>query len=328
MKKIGILGAGQMGAGIAYLLGNGKKNLTVNLWDRTPEVLSVVLSSGESPHLPGMKFQNVFPTPNLEQAVRGMDLLVLAVPSFAVREMAGELSVYAKSLPPILMISKGLEKDTALLPFQVMEEILGPQELLHITGVGYPKELASPRPVTELLASKSESLLSAVKSLFENEWLTIATATDLLGAQLAGALKNVIVIAIGLSTAGEKEPERKQELISHLVARGVAEMKLLGAAMGAKSETFDSPAGEGDLRFSADPLSRNFRLGEDVFLKGAQEVKKGLEEKKITVEGLLSSFAAHRLTENYGLNLPIVEAVYKVIYEGGNPETVVKGLLS
>ena len=98
--------------------------------------------------------------------------------------------------------------------------------------------------------------------------------------------------------------------------------------MGAQQETFDSPAGEGDLRFSADPLSRNFRLGEDIFLKGAQEVKKGLEEKKITVEGLLSSFAAHQLAINYGLDLPMVEAVYQVIYENGNPEIVVNGLLS
>ena len=205
---------------------------------------------------------------------------------------------------------------------------MGPQELLHITGVGYPKELASPRPVTELLASKSETLLDSIKSLFENEWLTIATTTDILGAQLAGALKNVMVIAIGMATANEKEPERKQELISHLVSRGVAEMKLLGAAMGARAETFDSPAGDGDLRFSADPLSRNFKLGEDIFLKGADEVKKGLEEKKITVEGLLSCAGAHQLAKKYGLNLPMVEAVYEVIYESGNPETVVKGLLS
>lgn len=316
--KIGILGAGQMGAGIAYLL--AKKGCQVNLWDRSPEIVSRLRHAGESPHLPGIKLQEISVLSDLEKAVRNVDLIVLAVPSFAVRELCQKLSSYSNGFPPFLMISKGLEKETAKLPFQVLEEILGEQDIFHLTGVGYPKELDKERPVTEVLASRNSSVLERIKSLFETHWLRIEKSNDLLGVQLAGALKNVMVIAFGMATASEQNLERKKELISKLIPFGVEEMKKLGQVMGAYEETFDGPAGKGDLELSADPLSRNFQLGQAIATQGIDQVRIDLEKNKKTVEGLLSSYSAYKLAENYGLDLPIIKSVYRVIYEGADAQ--------
>lgn len=314
--KIAILGAGQMGSGMAYSL--GKKGHQINLWDRSPEILAMLRNVGESPHLPGIKLQEISVFSDLEKAIRNVDLIILAVPSFAVRELCQKLSSYSNDFPPFLMISKGLEKETAKLPFQVLEEILGEQDILHISGVGYPKEIDKERKVTEVIAAHSSRLLEEFGTLLETHFISFIKTTDLLGAQLAGALKNVMVIAFGMISASEQDPERKKELITKLISLGVKEMKELGKAMGAKEETFEGPAGKGDLELSADSLSRNFRLGENIFRRGIEQVKADLVKNKKTVEGLLSSYAAYKLAGKYGLNLPIIKLVYQVIYEGAD----------
>jgi glycerol-3-phosphate dehydrogenase (NAD(P)+) len=328
MKKIGILGAGQMGTGMAYLLGY-YKDLPVKIWDRTPEIVKSIQEKRESPHLSGYNLpEKVRVFSEIEEVVKEVDLLVLAIPSFAVREVCQRIIAFRDSLLAILMISKGLEKETSKLPFQIVKELLGQENILHLTGIGYPKELKKEKEVTEGLAASKEELLREFGDLFETHFIKFEKTTDLLGAQLGGALKNVMVIGIGMATARERHPEIKQQLISKFIPLGVEEMVKLGKAMGAKEETFEGPAGRGDLEISANPLSRNFHLGQDLFEKGVKEVKRDLENNKKTVEGLLTAFAVHNLTERYGLNLPIIEAVYQVIYKGGDPKQSTQTLLS
>jgi len=213
------------------------------------------------------------------------------------------------------MISKGMEKETSLLPFQVAQELLGKIDILHLTGAGYGKEVHKKNPTTEALASKNENLLGEVKRLLETDWLTIKTSTDLLGAQLGGALKNVLVIGIGIAEEGKENPEVRTRLIQE----GVQEMIRLGKVIGAQEETFWGPAGKGDLEISANPLSRNYRLGQSLFEKGIDEVQRDLQERGVTVEGFHTAWAVHRLTKKYELELPMVEEVYRVIYEGKDP---------
>lgn len=326
MKKIGIIGAGKMGAGIAYILSH-YKGTAVKIWDRTPTVLKTIQETKESPYLPGIKLETVVPVFNLAEAIKGTDLVALAVPSFAVRQMCERLAAFKESLPPLLMMSKGFEKETAKLPFQIVQEVLGKNDILHISGIGYPKELANPREVTEGIAATSQDLLDEFGGLLETNFIKFERTTDLLGAQL-GALKNVLTIAIGMATAKEQDKKAKAQLISQFIPLGVGEMMKLGEAMGAKEETFHGPFGEGDLRLSADPLSRNFRLGQDLFEKGLEEVRAELRRTKRTVEGVLSAAAAHQLAQKHGLNLPIVEAVYKVIYQGGDARKIAEELLT
>jgi len=323
-KTVGILGAGAMGWGIGYILSTYQKAI-VKIWDRDPNLISEAKKTRQNPKYsdPAIVLpEEVLLSNNLEKVVNDSDLVLLAVPSFAVREMCQRISSF--SFPSLLMISKGMEKDTSLLPFQVAEEVLGKIDILHLTGAGYGKSVHQKIPTTEALASRNENLLKEVKNLLETDWLTIKTSTDLLGTQLAGALKNVMVIGIGMALGSKKNQEVKAKLIEE----GVQEMIRLGKVMGAKEETFWGPAGKGDLEISADPLSRNYRLGQALFEKGLTEVQRDLNEKGTTVEGFHTAFAAHQLAKKYRVPLPMVEEVYNVIFEGKNSKAAQEKIIS
>lgn len=323
IKTISILGAGAMGWAIAWIISTYQKG-KVRLWDRDPNLISEAKKTRINTKYsnPEIKLpKEVFLSNDLEETIKDSDLVLLAVPSFAVRGMCQRISNF--SLPPILMISKGMEKETSLLPFQIVEEVLGKRDVLHLTGAGYGKEVHKNIPVTEALASRNENLLREVKSLFETDWLTIKTSTDLLGVQLAGALKNVMVIGIGLAEGGKENPTVRDGLIKE----GVREMTELGKVMGAKEETFGGPAGKGDLEISADSNSRNYRLGQALLEKGLDEVQKELEEKGITVEGFHTAWAAYRLAKKHGVKLPIIGEVYEVIYERKGPKASAERLI-
>lgn len=322
-KTISILGAGAMGWGIAYIISTYQKAM-VKLWDRDPELIAETQRTRINTKYsnPEIKLpEEVFFTDNLGEAVDSSDLILLAVPSFAVREMCQKISSF--SLPPILMISKGMEKETSLLPFQIVEEVLKKRDILHLTGAGYGKEVHKKIPTTEALASRDEVLLKEVKNLLETDWLTIKPSIDLLGTQLAGALKNVMVIGIGLAGGSKENPELRTKLIEE----GVQEMIGLGKAIGAKEETFLGPAGKGDLEISADPLSRNYRFGQSLLEKGLDGVRNELQEKGITVEGFHTAWAIHQLAKRYEVQLPIIEEVYNVIYERKDPKLATNELI-
>jgi len=321
-KTVSILGAGAMGWGIAYILSAYQK-AEVKVWDRDSQLINEAKKTRQNlKHSdPAITLsQEVLLSDNLEEITSGSYLTLLAVPSFAVREICQKIS--GLTFSALLMISKGMEKNTSLLPFQVAEEVLGKIDILHLTGAGYGKEVHKKIPATEALACRDENLLKEIKSLFETDWLTIKTSTDLLGTQLAGALKNVMVIGIGLAESEKESPEIRTKLIEE----GVQEMIKLGKVMGAKKETFWGPAGKGDLEISADPLSRNYRLGQSLLEKGLDKVQKELQEKGITVEGFHTAWATHQLAKKYGLELPVIEEVYRVIYEGKDPVLSAKRL--
>lgn len=323
-KVISIFGAGSMGTAIAFLVST-KKDWEVRLWGRDTKLISEIRGYRENrKYLPEINLpEEILATSDLEQALKDSNLVALTVPSFAVREISERLSGFKEDLPPLLMISKGLEKESCLFPFQVVEEILGKRDLLHLTGVGYAKEIARQNPVIEVLASRERSLIVAFKNLFQTRNIRILTSDDLLGAQLGGALKNVMVIGIGMAECLEQKPETRKGLIS----AGVKEMIELGKAMGAKEETFEGPAGRGDLELSSSHSSRNYRLGRDIFLKGFQRVEAELQKKKKTVEGLHTAWAVYQLAKKHGLELPLIEGVYKVIYEGRNPKLSAQELI-
>ena len=195
-KTFTVLGAGAMGWGITYIVSSYQK-ARVRIWDRDPELIAEaektrINTKYSNPEIRMPEEVALFS--DLGETVKGSDFILLAVPSFAVREMCQRISEFP--LPPLLMLSKGMEKETSLLPFQIVEEVLKKQDILHLTGAGYGKEVHKKIPATEALASRDEALLGEVKSLLETDWLTIETSTDLLGAQLAGALKNVMVNGI------------------------------------------------------------------------------------------------------------------------------------
>ncbi len=323
-KTISILGAGSMGTALAFLITNQEKG-KVRLWGRDSQLLSQIRETRENlKYLSEIKLpEDVFLTSDLRETIEDSDIVILAIPSFAVREMAGRLSDLKGKLPPLLLISKGMERETSLLPFQVVEEVLQKTDLLHLTGVGYAKEIAKEVAVTEVLAARDRVLLRDFKNLFQTRNILIQTSNDLLGVQLAGALKNVMVIGIAMAESLQQSSEIKEGLI--LV--GVKEMIRLGEVMGANKETFWGPAGKGDLVLSSSPSSRNYQLGMSLFQKGIREVEKDLAKKRRVVEGFHTAFATFRLAQKYGLKLPMIEGIYQVIYENKDPKLAAQELL-
>lgn len=320
-KQISIIGAGAMGTAIACLIGEHKKG-KVRLWDRNPELITEIKRTRKNikyldPEIEIPK--DVLFYTDLKAALEDSDLVLLAVPSFAIREVCQKISYF--SLPPILMISKGLEKETSLLPFQIVKKVLGKNDTLHLTWVNFAKDIKEKILKTEILASEDENLLKEFKNLFETNWIKIETSTDLLGIQLAGALKNVMVIGIGLAESQKANLEIKVKFIQE----SVKEMIELGKAMGAREESFLGPAGKKNLEITADSRSRNYCLGKTIFEKGIDEVWRELEG--VTIEGFNNTWAVYQLIKKYKLDLSIIEEIYRVIYERKDPKLSAKKLI-
>lgn len=322
-KTVSIIGAGALGTALTIFLTKYKK-AQVKLWDREPKVLTQIEASKKSPHLPQREIPGeIYLSSSLKETVQDSNLVILAIPSFGVREVAERLSGCEK-LPPLCLVSKGMERDTYFLPAQVIEEVLKKKDILHLAWVGFAKNIEEKIPASITLASKNSSLLSEFKGIFETPWLRPAITNDLLGVELAGALKNVLAIGIGLALTAKGSGCSIRE---DLIVAGVKEMVSFGEVMGAKKQTFFGPVGWGDLKISSFPDSRNYQLGKSIYQKGAKATKKELEEKERVAEGYHTAFAAFQLAKLYKLNLPIIEEVYKVIYGEGNPRTSAKKIL-
>jgi len=322
-KQIAIIGAGAMGTALAVLISKNKKG-RVKLWDRDAEVIKKIEKTRKNIGFLGPEIKipkDVFPCFDLRKTIEGTDLILLAVPSFAIREVCKKIynlghqkKFNNKKLAPILMVSKGLEKETSLLPFQIVEEILEKKDILHLTWSGFAQEITGENKRTEILASRNKDLAKKFKNLFETDWLKISISSDLVGVQLGGALKNVAVIGIGLADKGDQKIKNK------LIRESVREMIILGEKMGAEKETFEGPAGKVNLELSSDSRSRNYRWGKALFEKSVEEVQKDLKRKLVTLEGLNTTWGVHQLVKKYRLKLPIIDEVYKVIYKKKNPK--------
>lgn len=324
-KSISIIGAGAMGTALGVLISENQKG-RVKLWDQDPDVISQIRELRENfKYLPEIKIpKEVSALGNLDEALQDSDLIILAVPSFAVRSVSERVSNFKKGLPPILTIAKGIEKETSLLPFQIIEEVLNKKDFLHLAWVGFAKEFKKKKSANIILASNDNILLKEFKNVFKTGQFKMKTSTDLIGVQLAGALKNVIAIGIGMTLI---EAQENPKIKNQLIKEGIQEMISLGKTLGAKEKTFLGPVGKGDLEISSTPRSRNYCCGKEIYQRGIMEIEKELQEKNITVEGFYTAWAIHQLAKKYGLNLPIAEEVYQVIYEGKNPRVSAQELI-
>ncbi|PIV44962.1 MAG: hypothetical protein COS25_02445 [Candidatus Nealsonbacteria bacterium CG02_land_8_20_14_3_00_37_10] len=323
--KITVLEPGAWGTTLGILL--SKKN-EVRFWYKNPQLSLKIEKIRENEKLPGIKIpKKIFISSNLESSIRETDLVIIASPSFNFREILLQLEKYIgvtyANCPPLLGIAKGIEKETLKLPSQIVEEIFGDFPYAHLSGPGFAKEIIEGKPAKEVIASKDKGLLKKLKEVFDIRPLEVSFTTDLIGVQLAGALKNALAIGISLINAGIENPENKK-ITKDLVRQGVKEMIKIGKVMGAKKETFLGPAGKGDLILtSTNPLSRNFQFGRNLFLD-ADKMRKDIMERKITVEGFDSVFAFYRLGKIYKLDLPMINEIYKVIYEKTPPKKLLK----
>jgi len=326
--KISILEPGAWGTVLGILL--NKRN-NIGFWYEDKKLALKIARLRKNEKLPGIKIpKKIFISSNLKEAIKNTDLIVIASPSFNFRKTLLKLKKCrgqtSANYPPLLGIAKGIEKETLKFPSQIVEEVLGKIPYAHLSGPGFAKEIIRGKPAKEVIASKSRKFLKQLKELFKIEPLKVSATNDLIGIQLAGTLKNALAIGISLVEVGVENPEN-QKITRDLIQQGLKEMIKIGEVMEAKKETFLGPAGLGDLILtSTSSLSRNFQFGTNLYLN-AEKMRQDIRKRKITVEGFDSVWALYNLGKKYKLDLPMINEIYKVIYEKTSPEKTIKNLI-
>jgi glycerol-3-phosphate dehydrogenase (NAD(P)+) len=324
--RAAVIGAGSFGTALARVL--GQKGISVRIWAREPEVREAIAERHENPRfLPGIRLpETVVPADDPRGAVEGADLVVAATPSHVARDVFGPL---AESLPPetpIVTISKGIEEGTLLLPTEVLESVL--PERLHpylaaLSGPSFAKEVAEEKPTLVTIASKWDRTARLVQEAFGTPYYRPYTSTDVVGVQLGGALKNVLAIAAGIIEGLEGGHNARAALIT----RGLAEMVRLATARGADAKTLSGLSGVGDLVLTCTgELSRNRTVG--VELGRGKKLSEILASLGHVAEGVKTARSAWEMAQKHGVEVPITEQVYRILYEDKDPRVAAKELMA
>jgi len=321
--RAALLGLGSWGtalAGRARAAGH-----EVVAWTRDPEQRRRLLAEGENAkYLPGVPLPEglrIVDTP--EEAVAEGEIVLLCVPSFAVRETAGRVAP-ALGDRMVINAAKGLEEGTLRRPLEVLAETLGPERpVASLVGPSHAEEVSRDHPTAVVATARREEAAPGAQRLLSGESFRVYTNDDTLGVELAAALKNVIALAAGIA-AGLGYGDNT---LGALVTRGLAEMTRLGARLGARPETFYGLAGVGDLVTTCvSRHSRNRRVGEAV--GRGMPLPDVLRGMTMVAEGVYTTRAARELGRRTGVELPIVDRVHAVLFAGEDPRTAMRSLMT
>ncbi len=319
MVKVSVLGSGGWGMALALCAyNNGCK---VTLWSPFEDEVEMLKTKRTNEKL----LKDVFIPEDIEitsdlSVVEGDTITIIAVPSTAVRSVAQQLKQY-KNFGIIVNVSKGFEKESLKRLSEVVSEELPESPVVALTGPSHAEEVARKMPTSIVAASNSLAAAQVVQGIMRSEYLKIYTSGDIIGAELGGALKNIIAIAAGICGGlGLGDNTR-----AALITRGMAEMARLGVCMGAKGYTFTGLTGIGDLIVTCmSDHSRNNRFGKK--LGQGVSVKDALQQVG-TVEGYYAAEMAHKLSLKYGIELPIISECYAVLYEGKDIKQALSDLM-
>lgn len=322
--SVSIIGDGAMGTVLAMLL--CEKNISTQMWGYDPAQLKEIASAREnSKFLPGYKLPEAlrFEAED-ERILAGADLIISAVPCQFTRQVWSRLKDYLPENVPIVSVAKGIENGTLLCPTQILGDVLTHDRIqcAVLSGPTIADELARKLPATACAASSDKELARQVQYTFNTDWLRIYTNTDIVGVEFAGAMKNVIAIAAGIIDGVGTGDNAKAALLS----RGLAEITRLGAACGAKPQTFAGLTGMGDLVTTCiSPKGRNRSFGERIG-KG-QSFKQALASTESVVEGVDTCKSVVALAARYNIEMPITKAVYEVLFEKKPVATAIADLM-
>ena len=311
MQTIGILGAGTFGIALSRLL--SQNGHTVTVWSHNADHLASLDHSRRHPKLPQMVIPSrVHFSASLPEVCQNKDVLLFAVPSVYVREVAHNTSPYLPDGQLIIDVAKGIEPETLLTMCGVLENELDRPDrhvrLVALSGPTHAEEIAADIPTTIVSASKDAAAAALVQDLCMNTCLRVYTNSDMLGVELSGAMKNVMALAAGIAAGAGGGDNTKAALIT----RGMAEIARLGCAMGCRKETFYGLAGIGDLIVTA--MSRHSRNNQAGLLIGqGVSPDQAIAQIGMVVEGLNTLPAAMELRKRYDIELPIVETVHAIV---------------
>ncbi len=322
--KISVLGTGQWGTALAQILCDAGNDVLI--WGRNTAVVDEINSRHTNAgSLPGTALpQNLKATSDISVAMEHAQMVVLAVPAQSLRENLQQWRSLFKKDIPIVSSLKGIEVSTQLRMTEVIKQVLemSEEKLAIITGPNLAREVVLRQPAGAVAASVSQELADLVAKAFNNSYFRVYTSNDVIGCELAGAAKNVIALAVGMSI-GMGVGENTQALV---ITRGLNELTRLGIARGAMPLTFVGLAGVGDLLATCgSPLSRNRSFGEALGRTGSMQSARA--DVSSTVEGVSTAKAVVDLAHLVGVEAPIMEAGYEVVSNNITPEQAIRALM-
>ncbi len=324
MNRARVLVLGNGGFGHALALHAAVKGHEVALWGHDEAYTREIAANRENPrYLPGI------PIPVSVRILTGSelpgdpDLVLIAVPTRYLRDTLGSLRSHLPSRIPLISCAKGMEEGTCMLPTRILEDLGFEGPLFALSGPCHAEEFARGLPVSQSLAGEEGEILSRIQAVLSGPSFRLYRNHDLLGVELAGALKNIIAIAAGICDGLGLGDNAKAALLT----RGLHEMSIFGTALGARRETFFGLAGMGDLiTTSVSPHGRNRALGEAI--GRGQSPAEVLASTRKVAEGVWTCRAVLSEARTRGLEMPIAEAVALVLFEGGDPAAAVRALMT
>ncbi|AVQ23446.1 NAD(P)H-dependent glycerol-3-phosphate dehydrogenase [Fusobacterium nucleatum subsp. nucleatum ATCC 23726] len=324
MVKISVIGSGGWGIALAILLHKNGHNLTIWSFDKK-EAEELKMNRQNKTKLPNILLpEDIKVTNNLKEAVDNKDILVLAVPSKAIRSVSKSLKDIIKDNQTIVNVAKGLEEDTLKTMTDIIEEELkekNPQVAV-LSGPSHAEEVGKGIPTTCVVSAHNKELTLYLQNIFMNPSFRVYTSPDMIGVEIGGALKNVIALAAGIADGLNYGDNTKAALIT----RGIKEISSLGVAMGGEQSTFYGLTGLGDLIVTCASMhSRNRRAG--ILLGQGKTLDEAIKEVNMVVEGIYSAKSALMAAKKYNVEIPIIEQVNAVLFENKNAAEAVNELM-
>ena len=306
--KITVLGSGGWGTALSLLLLDNGNDVT--LWSFLEKEAEALRATRENPMLKGVVLPEALKITTSMDVLADSELVVMATPSFAVRETARKAAPLLRQDAVVVSVAKGIEKDTALCLTQIIEEELkGKGRVVALSGPSHAEEVGRRVPTGCVAASTDMAAAELVQDVFMSPRFRVYTNSDVLGVELGAALKNVLALCCGVSDGMGLGDNTK----ALLMTRGMTEMARLGVAMGGRKETFAGLSGMGDLIVTCTSMhSRNRRCG--ILIGQGRTPQEAMEEVGAVVEGYFAALSAHQLAEKVGVDMPICACAYHVLY--------------
>jgi glycerol-3-phosphate dehydrogenase (NAD(P)+) len=321
-----VIGAGSWGTALAIVLADN--GYEVRLWAHNEtQIKEINEQHTNEKYLPGISLPtNIIGYSSLENSLQGVETIVLAVPTKAIREVMTQMRSSIKKPITIVHVSKGIEPDTFKRVTEVIKEEIAAELLVDVvvlSGPSHAEEVSRRQPTTVTVACENMASAVRVQDMFINQHLRVYTNPDVVGVEIGGALKNIIALAAGITDGLGYGDNAKAALIT----RGLAEIARLGVAMGANPLTFAGLTGIGDLIVTCTSVhSRNWRAGN--LLGKGQSLDEVLENMGMVVEGVRTTKAAYQLAKKMNVSMPITNALYDVLFNHKSPKEAVDSLMA
>ena len=317
--KTAVVGSGAWGTALAIRLCQNGHDVT--MWTYEKDLIPEMNAAHRNPRLPQAVLPDALKISGDYSCVSGCKLVVIASPSFPLRSVCHGVAPYLDTDAVVVSVTKGLEQGTHLRMSQVVAQETG-KNVVVLTGPSHAEEVSINVPTGLLSASTDQALAEFVQDAFMADTLRVYTSPDPVGAELGAALKNVIALCAGI-TDGLGFGDNTKAM---LMTRGLTEMARLGVALGAHKETFTGLAGVGDLIVTCTSMhSRNRRAG--ILIGQGKSAQEAMKEVGAVVEGYYAAKSAYELGKAQGIDMPITEAAYKVLYENADVKDAVQSLL-